>query len=374
MERELLIDPRDVSPSRLILPLRGEVRIDDAAPRRQRFRGELELTLERQLSASNSEVAVHRLGLFTIDTPLEARSGEISIASTKGAGVVLPSPDAAWRLEIELSAAVTYRQIAPPGEVAAGQDFTVPPSERFTGTATVELVSTAAPGPGVEAHSATLTLERRTEVKGGALRSLRFESGAELLDRAAWFLPLSVRSRKTLPLRPVRFPLGREGTTGHSWQDQLDNARSVWNGCGIDFIDLGFKDLDDQALALEDSATQVFLAHREEGAIEVFLVASRDLADQTDAAGAAFAAVLLVEDEDQDPFVLAHELGHVLGACHPDGQGCDQAVLGSELTLWRPTAPPDGSVLQPADPLIAKVPAADCVRAYDFPQPLLQVS
>lgn len=236
-------------------------------------------------------------------------------------------------------------------------------------------MSTAAPGPAVEgirARSATLTLERRTEVKGGALRSLGFESDAATLTRPAWFLPPSVRAPKILPLRPVRLPLGRQAMTGRSWQDQFDKARSVWNGCGIDFVDTGFEDLEDQALALGESATKVFLAHREEGVIEVFLVASRDLADQTDAAGAAFAAVLLVEDEDQDPHVLAHELGHVLGACHPDGQGCGQGVLGSSLTLWRPTAPPDGTILQPADPLwwrtsprpTAPAPTTSLSRSY----------
>lgn len=364
---DLVIDPRESDLS-LLVQLDGPVRLTGVAgaPSLERMRGELALRSSHPLpspgpAASPIPVELVRLGLYSLGSGDASPWGEISLAGTAGTGSVEATGPRAWTARIELTARVTYMQLAAARQPRLEPDSQTAPSVSFTGF--VELALRLADDFDLDDEA---TLERGLRVElgqlalqagDGVLRRFDFDLG----DSPAFPLAGSADPILVLPLLPVFFPFGTDRRTGSNWTTQLQAARDVWGRCGIE-LDAPRTLNSMQPLGDTDDLAAITSSHPTTGAIEVYLVTGvqNGFAHWVPD---GIAAIVLPDRSQVDLHLLAHEIGHVLGLCHPQGDDCTQPLQAGA----------GSSVLTPRRPIAAGNPPANCAIARGLGgQPLLR--
>jgi hypothetical protein len=133
--------------------------------------------------------------------------------------------------------------------------------------------------------------------------------------------------QRRLKIRPVRF-LNRPddpAPTGANARAQFESAESIWGQCCIDLEVLPF--VDRVAPDLKNSGKPQLVADSfsdpDENTIEIFFV-NRPLTafggGATCSCGWNTAKIVLTENSQSNPNLLAHELGHVFAGAHPNSQ------------------------------------------------------
>ena len=360
MNRNLLVDALASRATFLVKIDQPAAVTENGETRRQRIRGELLVTANQPLGATSVHVKLYRFGLHSIDTPDTALTGEISVSGYSGAGVLEPvehSPDL-WRLNMHMNASVTYSQIAATDSLPIEPDYVIGPSEDHT----VAIGATVAVNRDEELESRLTitsgTLQaKRIPSTGGSLRSIELDLHGHRV------IPLSATANPTLviPLQPVQFPVGGKWT-GTSLDDQLERANHIWRPCAIQFCAEEFYPINDPAVGSSENPAEILKSYHREGAIEVFFVLSKKLNGHTYPAGTAIAGVVISESPAPDASLLAHELAHVLSACHPQYDDCAPH-------LWRGA---DDTVCDPKPPISDTNSPRNCAKARRSGQALLK--
>lgn len=151
--------------------------------------------------------------------------------------------------------------------------------------------------------------------------------------------------QRRLRLQPHAFHEGDPADhSGTSWDAQLKEARAIWGGCCIDLVADPIQLHEIPELRRSDDVSTIralALGPRQQAdRIDVFLVDS-DLAG--DGGGASFspttalARVIMSNQNAGNPFLLAHEIGHVLGGLHPGIPGHDGLWAGDNESILVPS-------------------------------------
>lgn len=321
MDTENLTDPRE-NPFELLLQVDGMATVEETtSERRQRLRGEILMRLEEQLAPPAGRVRLKRLGLHSMDTPQNTQSGEIGIRGIEGTGQLTTAGLDSWQLKMRVSCRLIYRQIADLAERRPERESEASPSESFTGSLAleIELDSDALSETKLRIVSGALVLNRKHEPLGNLL-AVKLP-----LDGSLGFaIDIGATLSLEVTLQPVVFGLAGCLWTGTSWEDQLARAQDVWRKCSIIFKGLPRFE-SPLNLAHSIKKAEIESAYPREGAIEVYHVASR-LSGSTFPRGSSLASVIIPENDQLDDYLLAHELGHVLGLCHPTAEDCTHPV------------------------------------------------
>lgn len=335
------------------LPMRGEIHLDGLSP----------------LSVRPQRLEVRRLGFFSLEAIDEQGIGEISVSSAEALAILAPnSSTGGWNLSMPLATHVSYHLLTRERPRLVAADYSAATAERFEGSLSLELkFDPEAPPYQASVDFAIIQLSCRGEGPVRALALQAYTLGAESkglrsLGSRAFFVRPAERVDLFVPLKPVRFPLN-QGQTGGTWEDQLKRANDIWSTCGIKFIDLPFHDHNDRKIPDKPFTGDVFASYQLAGAIEVFFV-TYDHGGYTEAAGTAFAGIIIPEVPDQDINLLAHELSHVLASCD------DECKRIGEIPLWKGEA---GTVTIPEPrPISGSTSPYVCMSAQASAQPLLQ--
>lgn len=361
MTQEIFTDPRDRPWSLLVRVDTNAVIGENDFERPQRLQGEFLIDIAG-IWGSGVFVTLRRLGLSSAGPPTGSPTGEISISTSRGGGSMRLILAATPRVELDLhvEAMVTYGQIAKRGEIPLEPDSHSAPSELFRGSLTARL--RLQPGSPIERRisleEGRITLHKTGESLG-AVRSL----GLDLAALPAFSLLTSAQPAISIPLRPVRFPLGAGLKTGGTWGQQLARANEIWSLCSVSFDGLDFFDHPNGNLARSRDLAAILDAHRENGVIEVFFVAS-NLTGHTYPTGTALAGIIMPEPATgpADPNLLAHELCHVLGGCDAQEDWCGKG-------LWKGAVQ---TITDPVRPISRLVTNTICADARKYAQPLLR--
>lgn len=160
---------------------------------------------------------------------------------------------------------------------------------------------------------------------------------------------------RTLALQPIFVRIGPDDAwpTGRSFDQLVAQAETVWNKACVSFTvhpplyinnaDLKVLDAPNEDVTLRDARARV------PGAVEVYVVAEMPLFGGTAfTAGSGTASAWTVVSDDtltRDPpslNVLAHELGHVMGFCHPEDE--EEACRPDNQVVLVPGSP--GTVME----------------------------
>jgi hypothetical protein len=185
----------------------------------------------------------------------------------------------------------------------------------------------------------------------------------EMTDKFVEEAPLEFR--RLLKIRPVYFYARDDDPqpTGSNAQAQFDAAQRIWSKCCIDLDVLTPERRVNRDLKVSPEAERVANSwdDPDKDTIEVFFV-DNPLANY--AGGAAFscgwnqAKVVLTDDNECTPHLLAHELGHVLAGVHPLDTAVSIFWQGDIGTVME-------GILQPCDPIPERNTENNCVRAHN---------
>lgn len=288
--------------------------------------------------------------------------GSFSVKGLAGEGDLTEDP-AGTRLVLTLSSEAFYEaQIREEGASAlAGGDFDGTPRERFRGSFDSRIEPAGEAKASWHIVAGTLSLES-SETGAARLEHLEIQMDGSVVLK----LPDTPVTRR-LTLRRVRFKANPASSdvTGGSWIALLTAARSIWAKCCIDIEGLPPSE---DVFVIDGSlmtSTDVGAIHQSfpsapPRVINVGFVRS-DLSSVV-GGGCTFAACtgldrVVISDLNAatNVNVLAHELGHALGLCHPS---C--GVVG-----FSPTSA--NSVMQEGSPNPARNTARNCGGIQNSP-------
>jgi hypothetical protein len=253
-----------------------------------------------------------------------------------------------------------------------------------------------APDPQTQPASVELTGRFRTELRPREYGQQVLDLSVRISPPEAWveqrFIPeiiefetvvvlvwLTIRPRRQLMIQPVFIsPHGTTPSTGADFYPGLARANELWGRCCIQFVaKCPPIYVDEQAYRIATAAEATAFKNQVDvaDAIEVFMVERLD-PESTWGGGATWgggtAGAKVVSGDNQLPLNrnhMAHELGHVLGLCHP-GVGCTgNRADGCNGSLMEPSGffadNPDfqceANCTNAVNPLLCTVPFQTCV-------------
>jgi hypothetical protein len=255
-------------------------------------------------------------------------TGRLDVSKPTGTGSLAPTPEGRWSLRAEITAEVHYRAI-PLRErfTPLGTDIFISPREVFGGIIEVELAERSAPDLDelwIESGSIAFNAIRTVLGYVEAIQIPLGETRVRIPPAAPLDCPAgSWVDRRQLRLRPVGFKIDAKDPqpTGMTWAKQLAGVREVWGRCCLDFTEETLHEIVDGTLKSSSSADAVWACWDDPvgAVIDVFFVDN----DLSGGGGFTFdpdkssAAVVISDHNMLNPYLLAHEMGHVLGGLHP---------------------------------------------------------
>lgn len=342
--------------------------ITDLGPHSSRLRGQM--LFEQRRDASSAVALVLRdVNLLGQSVPTSrGPTGPHSLRFGPGAPVPVVVDPATGRLVSSMVLLGHYALIDwLVGTKQISRDQWAPFSESFGGELRARLNMSGLLPDAPATFTGHVRLKLAAPV-AGAIRELEFTVPPTPI---AW-LPPACDARgaafRVLPIQPVFVRHGPDDVwpTGGSFDTLLEHAQAVWNKACVTLVARRPLWIDDGALkVLDGNDEDVALRDGEQGAadtVEVYVVASAPIfgGPATMGSGAGSAHVIIGDDTlTADPpslNALAHEIGHVLGLCHP-GVGelwCNTGnivlVEGSPGTVMEPSgADADNPDLQSLD-------------------------
>ncbi|HEV7668904.1 MAG TPA: hypothetical protein VGS22_10290 [Thermoanaerobaculia bacterium] len=331
------------------------------------FQGHLSLQVDdaKEAGEGTRTLRISQFGAFSegLETN-QGNTGPISITELQGEGNVVVR-DGLWFCQAAVTATVSYEAIEEAvGFVLLPPDLHISPPETFEGQ--LDLVLAVEPSTDdsqvMFSQQGRLHLVRASTLLGYVdelditLTGLSFE-----LKKAPPPTSASLTTRRTLRLQPIFFKSDAEDTnpSGTSWPAQLAGARRLWSNCCIDLETAQPLPLIDPDKKIERSSGRLRkgAARVDPNAIEV-LFTTGDIGGgggHTYSPGSARAVIVISDLYEANPYLLAHEIGHVLGAGHPGMAGA--------YGVWEPVR---NTVMNTPKPGEANIPVnkiSNCNRA-----------
>lgn len=271
------------------------------------------------LGASLAGLDLEWLNLRGLSTRVgEVETGEIGLVTSKG-GASFTNRENSWEVEAAFSSQVLYAKIIDELGLTQRGDIFNPETETFTGS---------------------IRLQCREQLRGRDMAALLIEAGSLEVSYVAgglgrlealsfslqgFSLRLTAYPLRALTLRPV---FVHDGSTAQkdqiraAWNSQISTAKTFWRRCCVVLDDRIPFSIADGARATETTVNGIGLAlsNREVDSVEVFVVAGPvdNGGGQTKCGGQTQAeSAISAEKSQSSPFLLTHEIGHVLGGVHP---------------------------------------------------------